>query len=198
MNDSTRPTGSRLVERRRLELAEDVMRIAVEAFLELGYESVSVAEICARAGISQSTFFRTFAGKPAIVSGAFEITHELIAQRMRDSTDGSLLSCYLTAFREHFVTLALVTPTALAANTGVVTRPEVRGVFLDSIAAGPRHPFAVEIARRLQVEVEDPRVATVRAIIWVATDLAMTSIAPDGDLEDLVADIRGRLSGFVP
>jgi AcrR family transcriptional regulator len=198
MNDSTRPTGPRLVERRRLELAENVMRIAVEAFLELGYDSVSVAEICARAGISQSTFFRTFAGKPAIVRGAFEVTHDLIAERMRDSSDDSLLSCYLTAFREHFATLGLVTPAALAANTGVVTRPEVRGLFLDSIAAGPRHPFAAEIARRMNIDVDDPRVGTVRAIIWVATDLAMTAIAPDGDLDDLVTGIRERLSGFVP
>jgi len=198
MSESSRPTPPRLNERRRLELAENVMRIAVEAFLELGYDRVSVAEICARAGISQSTFFRTFGGKPAIVSGSFDVTHELIAQQMRNSSDDSLLSCYLTAFRDHFAKVGLDTAPALAANTAVITRPEVRGLFMDSIAAGPHHPFAAEIARRLHIDVEDPRVATVRAIIWVVTDLAMTSIAPDGDLDDLVADIRERLSGFVP
>jgi len=174
------------------------MRIAVEAFQELGYDGVSVAEICARAGISQSTFFRTFDGKPSIVSGSIEATHELIAQRMRDCDDDSILGCYLGAFRDHFVQLGFTTAPALAANTAVVTRPEVRGLFLDSIADGPHHPFAAELARRLHTEVDDPRVATLRAIIWVATDLAMTTVAPAGDLNELIANIRARLIGFVP
>lgn len=198
MSSAIRPGGLQLRERRRLELAETILRIAAEAFLDLGYDGVSVAEICARAGISQSTFFRTFDGKPSIVSGSIEATHELIAQRMRDCQDNSILSCYLDAFRAHFAKLGFETAPVLAANTAVVTRPEVRGLFLDSIADGPRHPFAAELARRLQTDVDDPRVATLRAIIWVATDLAMTAVSPNGDLDALIANIRGRLADFVP
>jgi AcrR family transcriptional regulator len=175
------------------------MQISVDAFLDVGYDDVSVAEICSRAGISQSTLFRTFDGKPAIVSGSIEVVHELMARRMREcDQDDSIVNCYLAAFRDQFVKLGFETATALTANTAVVTRPDVRGLFLESIARSPRHPFAFEIARRLGVELEDSRVATLRAIIWVATDLAMTSVAPSGDLDDLVADIRERLSGFVP
>jgi AcrR family transcriptional regulator len=166
--------------------------------LELGYDRVSVAEVCARAGISQSTFFRTFDGKPSIVSSSIEATHELIAQRMRNSENDSILGSYLDAFHEHFTRLGFESASVLATNTAVLTRPEVRGLFLDSIAQGPRHPFAIELARRLHSDVDDPRVATLRAMIWVATDLAMTAVAPTGDLDVLVADIRGRLVSFVP
>ena len=184
-----------LTERRRLELAQSVMRIAIEAFTELGYDQVSVADICARAGISQSTFFRTFDGKPSIVSDSIEVTHRHIAARMSGcDTDHSLLECYLEAFRAQFVALGVTSPAILAANTAIVTRPEVRGLFLDSIANGDAHPFALEIARRLRTGPSDVRVSTLRAMIWAATDLAMTSLPVDGDIHTLVEEIRDRLS----
>jgi len=184
-----------LTERRRLELAQSVMRIAIEAFTGLGYDQVSVADICARAGISQSTFFRTFDGKPSIVSGSIEAIHRLIAARMSECDgDQPLLECYLEAFRAQFIALGLSAPAILAANTAVVTRPEVRGLFLDSIAHGDAHPFALEIARRLRTGPSDVRVPTLRAMIWVATDLAMTSLPADGDIHTLVDAIRDRLS----
>ncbi|WP_439382744.1 helix-turn-helix domain-containing protein [Amycolatopsis lexingtonensis] len=39
------------------------MRAAVEAFLDRGYESVTVAEIAERAGLSKRTFVRHYADK---------------------------------------------------------------------------------------------------------------------------------------
>lgn len=45
----------------------DLQRVALELFLENGYESVSVAQIASTAGVSHMTFFRHFPTKDAVV-----------------------------------------------------------------------------------------------------------------------------------
>lgn len=50
--------------------AEAIERSAVALVLEQGYEAVTVDMICARAGVSQRTFFNRFATKDAAIIGA--------------------------------------------------------------------------------------------------------------------------------
>ena len=56
-----------LQQRRRLETAAEVSRVAMLLFAERGFDAVTVDEIAAAAGISPRTFFRYFASKDDIV-----------------------------------------------------------------------------------------------------------------------------------
>jgi AcrR family transcriptional regulator len=61
--------GNDLRARRRKELRAHVEHVAVGLFQERGYESVTVDDIAAAAGVSKRTLFRHFASKDEIVLG---------------------------------------------------------------------------------------------------------------------------------
>jgi len=58
-----------LVARRRRLVRDEIGRIAVDLFVERGFDDVTVDDIAAASGISQRTFFRYFATKDEIVLG---------------------------------------------------------------------------------------------------------------------------------
>ena len=58
---------------------ERLMRAAVEAFLDRGYESVTVAEITERAGLTKRTFFRHYADKREVLFAGQEILTRLFS-----------------------------------------------------------------------------------------------------------------------
>ena len=65
-----------LVERKRLQARERVVRAAEELFAERGFDAVSVADIADRAEVGRTTFFRHFGDKQEVV---FARQHELVA-----------------------------------------------------------------------------------------------------------------------
>ncbi|MGW7594849.1 TetR/AcrR family transcriptional regulator, partial [Streptomyces rubiginosohelvolus] len=60
VQDGHRP-GARELARRALKA--QVREMALDLFLENGYEQTTIDDICAVAGISRSTFFRSFPSK---------------------------------------------------------------------------------------------------------------------------------------
>jgi AcrR family transcriptional regulator len=56
-----------LRERKKRQMYQDVSDIAVQLFLERGFDAVSVAEVAAAAGISKPTLFRYFPAKEDLV-----------------------------------------------------------------------------------------------------------------------------------
>lgn len=72
MADATRPP---LVERKRLQARERIVRAAEELFAERGFDAVSVADIANRAEIGRTTFFRHFGDKQEVV---FARQHQLV------------------------------------------------------------------------------------------------------------------------
>ncbi|MGW0712153.1 TetR/AcrR family transcriptional regulator [Streptomyces sp. NPDC002643] len=57
-----------LRDRKRLAVQEEVQAVAVDLFVANGYESTTVDQIAAAAGLSPRSFFRYFAGKEAVVT----------------------------------------------------------------------------------------------------------------------------------
>lgn len=53
--------------RRRQWIQDDLARIAVRLFVDRGYDSVSVEEVAAAAGMSERSFFRYFSSKEAVL-----------------------------------------------------------------------------------------------------------------------------------
>jgi AcrR family transcriptional regulator len=64
--------------------AEERLRTAaIELFLELGYENVTVAQIAERAGLARRTFSRYFADKRDVLFADSERLPELLAEALR-------------------------------------------------------------------------------------------------------------------
>lgn len=72
-----------LVDRRRRLMRDELRGIALELFLEHGFDEVTVDDIAAAAGASQRTFFRYFATKDEIV---LDLARRL-DQRLLDALD---------------------------------------------------------------------------------------------------------------
>lgn len=96
-----------LIERRRRLMREEIGRIAVELFVEHGFDAVTADQISEAAGISQRTFFRYFATKDEIVLDlARRLDLRLLAAL--DARPASEGAC--TALREAFRETSRVAP----------------------------------------------------------------------------------------
>ncbi|HEX6357605.1 helix-turn-helix domain-containing protein [Actinophytocola sp.] len=60
------------VERRRIQLREEIIEAAIDVFAERGYHDAGVADIAERVGIGHSTFYRHFDSKRAILEQVIE------------------------------------------------------------------------------------------------------------------------------
>ncbi len=85
---------------------ERLMRAAVAEFLDRGYESVTVAEITERAGLTKRTFFRHYADKREVLFAGQDILSRLfsgsIASAPAEATPVEAISAALTAIGEVF------------------------------------------------------------------------------------------------
>jgi AcrR family transcriptional regulator len=62
---------------------------AVELFVDRAYESVTVAEIAERAGLTKRTFFRHFADKREVLFGGQEVHRRLFADAIAGAPDSA-------------------------------------------------------------------------------------------------------------
>src|SRR5579863_6681123 len=69
--------------RRRLQQA------ALELFGERGYEATTTAEIAARAGVTERTFFRHFADKREVLFGGAALLKDRIVAGVADAPEGA-------------------------------------------------------------------------------------------------------------
>lgn len=68
------------------KLARPIIEAAVKLFKKKGFDSVSVNDICAEAGIARSSFYRVFSGKKDIIGAILED-----ARSIHNATIGDLL-----------------------------------------------------------------------------------------------------------
>jgi AcrR family transcriptional regulator len=81
-----------LSERRRRLLRDELGRVAIQLFVERGFDSVTVDDIAAAAGSSPRTFFRYFATKDEVVLDYERklIERLLVAVRSRPPEEGAV------------------------------------------------------------------------------------------------------------
>ena len=81
------------------EARERLQRATLELFQQQGYEATTTAEIAARAGVTERTFFRHFADKREALFDGEEAFRDTLAQRVVAAPDGvSAMEALLYAF----------------------------------------------------------------------------------------------------
>src|SRR5947207_12162426 len=67
-------------ERTRRAVRGELAQLAVDLFVEKGYDETTIDDLAAAAGMSKRTFFRYFASKEELVMGKYEILGEQLAE----------------------------------------------------------------------------------------------------------------------
>jgi AcrR family transcriptional regulator len=85
------PVTSRIGRMARWEpgATERMVLAAVDLFTEQGYDATTVAQICERAGVTKSTFFRHFADKREVLVAGQETLSGLLVEGIAAAPDGA-------------------------------------------------------------------------------------------------------------
>ncbi|VVJ17660.1 Transcriptional regulator [Amycolatopsis camponoti] len=172
--DERRP-GARELARRAMRA--QVSEMALDLFLDRGYEQTTIDDICAVAGISRSTFFRYFPSKEDVfaseTSNAVDEIARALRQRPDDESPWSALRHAMGPLVEHYASqterahrlaaLAVATPALAALNQ------EKHAKF--------RALIAPELARRLGSDPDDPADPRPRALIAGALGCLEAAVA---------------------
>src|SRR4051812_32379863 len=67
-------------ERPRRAVRGELTQLAVDLFVEKGYDETTIDDLAAAAGMSKRTFFRYFASKEELVMGKYEVFGEQLAE----------------------------------------------------------------------------------------------------------------------
>nr|WP_269330436.1 TetR/AcrR family transcriptional regulator [Kineosporia babensis] len=73
-----------LRERTRRAVRKELSAVALDLFLEQGYEATTIEQIATAAGLSRRSFFRYFASKEALILGKLEIGNEDMVQALTE------------------------------------------------------------------------------------------------------------------
>jgi AcrR family transcriptional regulator len=170
---------SGLRERKKVRTRSAIQHAALQLFRERGYENTTVSEIAAAAEVSQSTFFRYFGSKEALVFQD-EFDDLLIEAFKRQPPELSPLQAIRSAIREGF---AEITPEeagdAVERMTLVMNVPEVRAAVAGELVESIDR-VADLCARRMRRPAEDMRV---RALAGAVVGAMLSAFLVDAQLD---------------
>jgi AcrR family transcriptional regulator len=168
-------------------------RAALELFLERGYEATTVADIAARAGLTERTFFRQFSDKREVLFGdpvAYYATFtDAIAASPADAAPLDAVTAALRASGGFFTArhdLARRRQSVIDTNPALQEREQIKRLHLtEAIAGALRERGVADGTARLTAELAT--VAFHQAFArWVSSP-------DDGDLGELAVAVLGEL-----
>ncbi|GAA4167295.1 helix-turn-helix domain-containing protein [Gryllotalpicola koreensis] len=175
---------------------ERLAEAALELFLERGYDATTVADIAARAGVTERTFFRQYSDKREVLFGDPAEYNAVFTDAVAGApADASPLDAGAAALRAVGAWFAGRHPYArrraavVAANPALQEREQVKRLHLtEAIAAALLARGAAQPAAALTAELIS--VAFHQAFVrWVAAD-------EESDLGDLAISVLGELRGL--
>jgi AcrR family transcriptional regulator len=173
-------------DRKRRATHDQIRDGALELFTERGFADVTVADLCERAGVAQSTFFRHFATKEDVVFDEIAVRFsELPAAMAVQPVDVSPLDFILGTFDEFMAgrrTLALLATEAHLVFSAPSLQDRLQRILVEIEPA-----MADEIARRLPFDRNSLEVALLAAQLGVGTRVAIqlwSTQDPDVDVVD--------------
>jgi len=166
---------------------------ALELFVERGYDATTVADIAARAGLTERTFFRQFADKREVLFGdpqSYQATFtDAIAAAPADASPLDAVAAALRATGAYFTgrhPYARTRNAVISANAALQEREQVKRLHLtDAIAAALRRRGTPDATAALTAELAT--VAFHQAFArWVAED-------EESDLGELAVAVLDEL-----
>ncbi|NBH12153.1 TetR family transcriptional regulator [Amycolatopsis sp. SID8362] len=154
-----------------------VSEMALDLFLDRGYEQTTIDDICAVAGISRSTFFRYFPSKEDVFANETSTAVDEIAQALRERPDHeapwSALRHAMSPLVEYYATK---TERAHRLAALAVKTPALATINQEKNARF-RALIAPELARRLGTDPDDPTDPRPRALIGSALGCLEAAVA---------------------
>ncbi len=119
---------------------------AMELYAERGYEQTTVAEIAARAGLSERTFFRHFADKREVLFAGGQALEEIIVSAVRAAPEGaSPLDAVAAGFEAGAAVLQEGAEFSRKRQEIIVANPELQERELIKLAG-----YAIAVAQALR------------------------------------------------
>jgi len=175
------------------EARDRLERAALELYSERGYDQTTTAEIAARAGVTERTFFRHFADKREVLFNVESSMRETLAKALADVPNTvQPLAAVLQALRSMAPALESNRPLAEARHRVIAATPALRERELAKAAA-----LSVVVADALRTRgLPDWRATLLAQVGTAALGHAIhTWVAdPSGDIDALIirafADLR--------
>ena len=177
-------------------------KAAMELYAEHGFEQTTVAEIAARAGLTERTFFRHFADKREVLFYGMERLRDLLARAVADAPASATAMDLVSAAFEAAAAMMQETPERVRLRDVIVSaNAELRERELIKLAA-----LASAVAGALR----DRGVPEPGASLAAETGVAVFKVAfarwvsepgqPDlpGIFRELMAELRGALTDRAP
>lgn len=178
--------------KRPLPVRERLQQAALDLFGERGFERTTAADVAARAGVTERTFFRHFADKRETLFGGEAVLRDALVAAIARSSDGlPPLDTLFAAFRSVVPLLAANRAFAAPRQALIAATP---GLHERELAK--HHALADALADALAAGGADPRSAR------LAAQVAMTTFAeatldwlrdPEPGLAERVEEGRLRL-----
>jgi AcrR family transcriptional regulator len=186
-------------ERKKLATREALRSAALGLFADRGFGAVTVEQICERADVASSTFFRHFATKEDVVLADYaERGRDLLAAldgQPPDARPAELLSGAMEAWRAR-----RRPPELLRAETMLLAAEPALQAHLDRTLVAWEHPIAERLATRYDLDPTSLQVqlaagwfvTTVRVVIreWALSGAG-------GDVYALGTEALGALAGLM-
>ena len=177
-------------------------KAAMTLYAEQGFEQTTVAEIAARAGLTERTFFRHFADKREVLFYGMEMMRDLLVHAVADAPDSATaIDAVGTAFEAAGAMLQENPERVRLRDAIVSSNAELRERELIKLAA-----FASAVAGALR----DRGIPEPAASVAAETGAAVFKVAfarwvsepgqPDlpGIFRELMAELRGALTDRAP
>ncbi|MFD0483196.1 TetR family transcriptional regulator [Kineococcus sp. GCM10028916] len=176
MSETAPPVGMR--DRARRAMQTELAAVALELFLDQGYDETTVDQIAAATGMSQRTFFRYFPSKDAVLSRTMATTGEdmaaVLAARPAEETPW-------TALRHTFqwmAELSLARERSLDLSRMMLKVPEMNGQHVDKETNWRRSLSEILVSRLFSTSPDLPRdEAELRADTLAAAGMACLTVA---------------------
>jgi AcrR family transcriptional regulator len=201
---STAQASSGLRERKKQRTRANLIDAATELCLKQGYEQTTVEQIAAAADVSPRTFSRYFATKEAVclalVDDAVDVTAVELGRLPGDMNHlEALYRASVTMYRntKNAGIGELTAPRLMCTLRIIMSSPTLRQATMEFRP----HALNVELARRMDVELEDRGLQLVAAV-WAS--IIMTALADLGmdtrwqgvDIDDAVDRIEATFDQF--
>jgi AcrR family transcriptional regulator len=175
--DPARPTVG-LRERKKAKTRASIQTHALRLFQEQGYSATTVDQIAEAAEISQSTFFRYFPSKEAVVL-ADDIDPLWLEAVLRQPPELSPLAAVRAAFKEVYSSLSPeLWERERARQQLIYSVPELRSTMFDQFIAGLR-VLTTAMAERVGRPVDD---FNVRVLAGALIGVSLAAAAESGPM----------------